>query len=180
MLSYSDMDEHAPDGFSLLRIWRGWRREVRRGIVMFAAVVAVDHAAGAGGTALRSQIGRVVASSVLLLPAMFLVGLVISLLLRAYATRVGRLYGADLVGGGVGCLLLLPLMRWIGGDGGSPTASGLLVLFLALVLQPDGVPDLGIGLREPVGGEHFSRRAGKRSILSAEHRALVARTHGCS
>src|SRR5262245_35615060 len=74
----------------------------------FAALVAVDHGAvdSAEGSAqaLSSQVARVIEASLLVLPALFLVGLVISLVLRANAPRVNRLYGADLVGGGVGCL----------------------------------------------------------------------------
>src|SRR5262249_44403856 len=47
--------------------------------------------------------------------------------------RVGRLYGADLLGGGVGCLLVLPLMDWIGGDQGI-FAIGLLAATGAVLL----------------------------------------------
>lgn len=89
----------------------------------FGAEVLVDRsaqaaAAAAGAESLTSQCVRVVTGSLLLLPAMFAVGLVISLVLRQNSERVGRLYGADLAGGGVGCLLVLPLMEWIGGDHG--------------------------------------------------------------
>src|SRR6185436_7634883 len=85
----------------------------------FMAMVALDQATqGGDGDSLRAQVVRVVAASLWMLPAMFLIGLVISLVLRANAAHVHKLYGADLAGGGVGCLLVLPLMNWIGGDDG--------------------------------------------------------------
>ena len=85
----------------------------------FVAMVRLDQAyTGADAEALSGQVVRVVATSLLMLPAMFLVGLVISLVLRANAQRVHALYGADLAGGGVGCLLVLPLMNVVGGDHG--------------------------------------------------------------
>lgn len=88
----------------------------------FVLMVAIDDASqGHTPTApasLQSQVVRVIGASLLMLPALFLVGLVISLLIRAHASRVGRLYGADLVGGGIGCLLVLPLMNQVGGDHG--------------------------------------------------------------
>lgn len=87
----------------------------------FVLEVAVDRAAQQGATGaepLSSQVQRVLVGSLFLLPAMFLVGLVIALTLRTYSRHVERLYGADLAGGGLGCLLVLPLMDWIGGDQG--------------------------------------------------------------
>src|SRR5262245_48131441 len=92
-------------------------------VLGFAAEVAVDRAAqaaalAAGSESLISQCQRVVTASLFLLPAMVAVGLVIALVLRQNSDRVGRLYGADLLGGGAGCLLVLPLMEWVGGDDG--------------------------------------------------------------
>ncbi|MGE3175754.1 MAG: hypothetical protein AB7O97_24230 [Planctomycetota bacterium] len=87
----------------------------------FAVEVVVDRAllaAVSGQEPLSSQVGRVVVASLLMLPALFTVGLCIALVLRANSDRVGKLYGADLAGGGLGCLLVLPLMGWIGGDQG--------------------------------------------------------------
>lgn len=89
--------------------------------------------ANGGNDSLRSQVVRVLVASLCLLPAMLLVGLVISLVLRANSRHVGKLYGADLLGGGIGCLLVLPLMDWVGGDHGifaigSIAALGALLL----------------------------------------------------
>jgi hypothetical protein len=88
-------------------------------VLGFSLEVAVDRAAqhaATGAEPLSSQVQRVLVGSMFLLPSMFLVGLVIALVLRANSDRVGKLYGADLAGGGLGCLLVLPLMDWIGGE----------------------------------------------------------------
>jgi hypothetical protein len=83
------------------------------------ALVKVEAATDMGmATGLVAQVQGVLGAALLMLPAMFLVGLVIALVLRAHAARVNRLYGADLLGGGLGCLLVLPLMSWVGGDSG--------------------------------------------------------------
>ncbi|HLQ38661.1 MAG TPA: hypothetical protein VK348_12710, partial [Planctomycetota bacterium] len=86
----------------------------------FVVLVALDHGGEAMDPqgALTGQVQRVIRASLLMLPALFTVGLLISLVLRAHVARVNRLYGADLAGGGIGCLLVLPLMDWIGGDHG--------------------------------------------------------------
>jgi hypothetical protein len=105
-------------------------------------LVGLDHVwsgpDGSVSTDLKSQIVRVVVSSVLMLPAMFLVGLVISLVLRANAARVGKLYGADLAGGGLGCLLVLPLMDWVGGDQGVFVIAGIAALGALLLAHAHG------------------------------------------
>ena len=45
MLSYTHMTEHSPGGSGLFTFWRGWRREIRRGIMLFAVVVVAGLAA---------------------------------------------------------------------------------------------------------------------------------------
>ncbi len=87
----------------------------------FGGEVVVDRLAQGDGNdvePLTSQVQRVIVGSLFLLPALFTIGLVIALVLRAHSERVGKLYGADLAGGGVGCLLVLPLMQYVGGDNG--------------------------------------------------------------
>ncbi|TAJ21901.1 MAG: hypothetical protein EPO68_04060, partial [Planctomycetota bacterium] len=106
-------------------------------------ILALDHALSPDGrvpTDLSSQVSRVVAASLLMLPAMFLVGLVISLVLRANASRVDRLYGADLAGGGLGCLLVLPLMDWVGGDQGVFAIAALAALGALLLAHAHEQP----------------------------------------
>jgi hypothetical protein len=88
-------------------------------VLGFVAMVKIDQSiTGGNADQLSGQIVRVVGTSLLMLPSMFLVGLVIALVLRANAARVHALYGADLAGGGIGCLLVLPLMNVVGGDHG--------------------------------------------------------------
>lgn len=108
-------------------------------VVGFACEALLERAAdGTGGDALASQIVRVLVASLCLLPAMFLAGLVISLVLRANSQHVGRLYGADLLGGGIGCLLVLPLMEWLGGDHGIFAIGGLAALGAVLLAHAHG------------------------------------------
>lgn len=105
------------------------------------AVLAFDAYWSPGGVAsaeLEAQVTNVITASVVMLPAMFLVGLVISLVLRANAARVDRLYGADLAGGGLGCLLVLPLMEWVGGDQGVFAVAGLAALGSLLLAHAHG------------------------------------------
>lgn len=111
----------------------------------FVAEVVVDRSiqvAADGTEPLGSQVRRVLADSAFLLPSMFLVGLVIALVLRANSARVSRLYGADLAGGGLGCLLVLPLMDGIGGDQGI-FAIVLLAAAGAWLLSHAGVEGTG-------------------------------------
>lgn len=101
--------------------------------------VHLDHAAQAAGEeSLKAQVVRVLAASLCLLPAMFQVGLVISLVLRANSQHVGRLYGADLLGGGIGCLLVLPLMEGIGGDHGIFAIGAIAAVGAALLAHAHG------------------------------------------
>lgn len=108
----------------------------------FWGIIEIDHATVAGEgiaeASLSEQVVRVLGSSLIVLPALFLVGLVISLLLRAHARRVNRLYGADLVGAGIGCLLVLPLMKTVGGDDGIFLIGALAALGAALLAHAHG------------------------------------------
>jgi spermidine synthase len=87
-------------------------------LLLVAVNEKMGAAAGGGSAALSEQIKRVLVACTILLPPMFLVGLVLSLLFKRHVSRVDRLYGADLLGGGLGCLLVLPLMNYVGGDHG--------------------------------------------------------------
>lgn len=110
-------------------------------VVGFASEVFVDRemqAAVQGQESLASQVQRVMAGSLFLLPSMFLVGLVIALVLRANSDRVGKLYGADLAGGGVGCLLVLPLMDLVGGDQGIFAIGAIAALGAFLLAHAHG------------------------------------------
>jgi len=45
----------------------------------------------------------------------FLVGMVFSIVLAREPERITYLYGADLIGGALACIVLVPLLTWIGG-----------------------------------------------------------------
>lgn len=65
---------------------------------------------------LSDSVKRVASAGVLLLPAFFCAGVVLSVLFRHHVRDINRLYFADLAGAGIGCLLVLPLLSWVGGD----------------------------------------------------------------
>ncbi|MFT5286834.1 MAG: spermidine synthase [Planctomycetota bacterium] len=87
-------------------------------LLLLSVNESMGAAAGAGADELKQQVYRVAVASAILVPPMFLVGLVLSLLFKRHVKSVDRLYGADLLGGGLGCLLVLPLINYIGGDDG--------------------------------------------------------------
>lgn len=112
-------------------------------VLGFVAMVRIDQSVtGGNADALSGQVVRVVGTSLLMLPSMFLVGLVIALVLRANAARVHALYGADLAGGGIGCLLVLPLMNVVGGDHGIFWIGALASAGALLLAHAGGVADL--------------------------------------
>ena len=45
----------------------------------------------------------------------FITGLLFSIVFRATRARITQLYGADLLGGSLACLALVPLLNFIGG-----------------------------------------------------------------
>jgi hypothetical protein len=53
----------------------------------------------------------------LLVVPFFFGGIALSLVLKHYSSQVSWLYFADLVGGGLGCLLIVPTLDWLGGFG---------------------------------------------------------------
>jgi hypothetical protein len=106
------------------------------GFVALVRTANVSAAVASGSPS--TQIAEVVAPSLWMLPALFLVGLVLSLLLRAHSGRVNRLYGADLLGGGAGCLLVLPLMDVVGGDQGIFVIGAIAAAGAALLAHAHG------------------------------------------
>src|SRR6202008_1641375 len=46
---------------------------------------------------------------------LFLTGLLFSVVFARETTRIPRLYGADLCGGALACLAVVPLLNWLGG-----------------------------------------------------------------
>ena len=62
-------------------------------------------------------------------------GIAISTAISRLANTVGLIYGADLVGAAAGCLLLIPLLDWVGAPGVVAAAATLAAL-AAVVLSP--------------------------------------------
>jgi hypothetical protein len=88
--------------------------------IAFVVLVHIDNALiGAyDGVAppLKIYVFRVLMAGVFMVPSYFAVGLVLSIFFRHHVSDISRLYFADLLGAGVGCLLVLPLLNLIGGD----------------------------------------------------------------
>src|SRR5438270_10781726 len=61
----------------------------------------------------------------------FLTGLQFSVIFARESARIPRLYGADLAGGALACLSVVPLLNWIGGPN--------VILFAAIVFAVAGV-----------------------------------------
>src|SRR6202023_698333 len=60
----------------------------------------------------------------------FITGLQFSILFARESRHISRLYGADLIGGALACLAIVPLLNWLGG----PNA----ILFAALMAAVAG------------------------------------------
>src|SRR5208283_4752673 len=58
----------------------------------------------------------------------FLTGLLFSVVFARETWRVQRLYGADLSGGALACLAVVPLLNWIGGPNTIVAAAGAMAL----------------------------------------------------
>jgi len=86
----------------------------------FVLLLAVDGAIMAGHAANAVSLGiyvvRVLIAGALMVPAYFCAGLVLSIVFRRHVAAINRLYFADLLGAGIGCLLVLPLLGVVGGD----------------------------------------------------------------
>src|SRR2546430_1917795 len=61
----------------------------------------------------------------------FLTGLQFSVIFARESARIPRLYGADLAGGALACVVVVPLLNWIGGPN--------VILFAAIVFAVAGV-----------------------------------------
>src|SRR5580693_5772376 len=122
-------------------------------ILVFVALEVVLHVPVALSVTGRNFLHLTVLYVVSALP-FFLTGLLFSVVFARETWRVSRLYGADLSGGALACLAVVPLLNWIGGPNtilaaavvmavaatvwaGSSTArkvaGGLGVLFVALI-----------------------------------------------
>jgi hypothetical protein len=67
----------------------------------------------------------------------FFGGAVLSIAISRYASRVNVVYAFDLAGAATGCLLLIPLLNWMGAPG-AVIAAALLAAGAAVLFQPAG------------------------------------------
>ncbi len=88
--------------------------------IAFWGLVTLDSTLMSGGTSalpsLKMFILRVFLAGAIMVPGFFLAGLILSLVFKHHLAVVNRLYFADLLGAGIGCVLVLPLLSVIGGD----------------------------------------------------------------
>ncbi len=78
--------------------------------------------------------------------AFFLTGLQFSVIFARESARIPRLYGADLTGGAIACLAVVPLLNWIGAPN-SILFSGLVSAITAVIWSVSGrVGKIGLGL----------------------------------
>src|SRR6185369_2696195 len=59
------------------------------------------------------EVGRLVLASLLLTATFFSVGVIVSTILSAQHESANRLYGADLIGAAVGCIVAIPLISFL-------------------------------------------------------------------
>jgi len=63
-------------------------------------------------------------------------GLVVTIAISRLATRINAVYAADLTGAAAGCLVLIPLLNWLGAPGVVLTAAALAVIGAVLFSPP--------------------------------------------
>ena len=87
----------------------------------------------------------------------FLTGLLFSIVFARETTRIPRLYGADLCGGALACLAVVPLLNWLGGPN-TILAAGISLALAAIALgrnrhYPQILVSPGAGARRVDRGE---------------------------
>ena len=95
-------------------------------------------------------------------------GIIVSTILGRGGDRVGRLYFADLIGAGLGCVLAIPLIVSLGPPQVVMLA-GLIFAVVGLVMAPSGVALRGIGAVRR-RSRCSSVRSGSRSPTSGPRR----------
>jgi len=88
-------------------------------VSIVGAYALVAHTAASASVELHTSEGIMSAAldyAVLLLPSLF-AGLVVALVLSDGRGQVGRLYAVNMAGSGLGCLVYIPVLRNLGGEG---------------------------------------------------------------
>ncbi len=87
------------------------------------------------GTSIMVQIGSWMAMYLILIAPFFVAGVIISLILTHYSSQVHSLYFFDLVGAGLGCVILIPLIGPYGPGGIQFMVAGLVLLGAVVFTQ---------------------------------------------
>lgn len=124
--------------FTLFVVFRLQPQLAFRVLSLFHQPFYQPFAQGAPGAALPPLLLLALAFLYLLtaLP-FFCAGISLTLLLSRYLPQINRLYGFDLLGAGCGCLLVIPVLRLVGGVNALLVA-GLVWLVAAWLLTPAG------------------------------------------
>ncbi|MBN2489357.1 MAG: hypothetical protein JXQ29_00710 [Planctomycetes bacterium] len=124
----------------------------------FVLVVALDDALLARRPDAPARLGlylvRVGLAGVLMVPSYFCAGLILSLVFKQLVAAIHRLYFADLLGAGAGCLLTLPLLGLVGGDS---------AIFVVVALAAAGAAALALA----VGARRLAAAAAAGVMLGA-------------
>ncbi len=91
----------------------------------------------------------------------FLTGLLFSIVFARETTRIPRLYGADLCGGALACLAVVPLLNWLGGPN-TILAAGVSLALAAILWAETGnirkyAGFLGLVLAALIAANHSGR-----------------------
>lgn len=129
------------------------------GVSIIAAYALVTRTAAAASADLHTTEGIMSAAldyAVLLLPSL-LAGLIVALVLSDGRGQVGRLYGVNMAGSALGCMVYIPVLRSLGGEGAVLATVALAFIGAALFARgigkdlPDGTstsakPGWGVAL----------------------------------
>ena len=82
------------------------------------------------------ELAKLVVTSLALVPPFTVMGGAVLYMLQQWPRQVGRLYAANLLGSGLGCLLVLWLMDWTGGLNACLLAAASMPLMAAVYIAP--------------------------------------------
>lgn len=122
-------------------------------VAIVAAYAVVTRTAAAASANLHTSEGIMSAAldyAVLLVPAL-LAGLIVALVLSDGRGQVGRLYGVNMAGSALGCMIYIPVLRSLGGEGAVLVCAALALAGAALFARGIGrdLPDGGTSAAKP-------------------------------
>ncbi len=106
------------------------------GVVIFVVLEIVLHARVALDVSAMNFVRLTVIYLAAAVP-FFLTGLLFSIVFARETSRIPRLYGADLCGGALACLAVVPLLNWLGGPN-TILAAGISLAVAAIIWAESG------------------------------------------